>query len=279
MINLKELIGTVVFSQNGNYIVGATDRQNAEFQAKCQRKLDIDVDALRAKMQDSIEIKGISEIKMTSENYNDILKVKGMPGSIFGDSFGYDMQKEISGCMKDFYAGNISESEVKEFFTECCSSMRIYCAQQRLTTGKNEADNTQIVSQVYEIFAKENQRAARSANSAEGMELNNNIANDGRKDDWVYYNADYYYQCEAMRSSLQQAVGEMTGKWELGDIDCKEIENNSKFTLDGGFDFNSGWNFTYRNQVSRSSMENEGAVPPEDFRFFIKKAAVVRRDF
>ena len=37
MLNLKDMIGTIVFSPNGNYIVGASDRQNAEFQQKCQR--------------------------------------------------------------------------------------------------------------------------------------------------------------------------------------------------------------------------------------------------
>ena len=37
MVNLKEITGIVVFSPNGNYIVGASDEQNAEFQQKCQR--------------------------------------------------------------------------------------------------------------------------------------------------------------------------------------------------------------------------------------------------
>lgn len=32
MVNLNEITGTVVVSTNGNYIVGASDKQNAEFQ-------------------------------------------------------------------------------------------------------------------------------------------------------------------------------------------------------------------------------------------------------
>ena len=43
----------------------------------------------------------------------------------------------------------------------------------------------------------------------------------------------------------------MTEKWELGGIDCDEIEANSSLTLDGGFDFNSIWNSDFRNQVGR----------------------------
>ena len=34
--------------------------------------------------------------------------VTGMPKSTFGDSFGYDMQKDISSHMTDFYAGKVS---------------------------------------------------------------------------------------------------------------------------------------------------------------------------
>lgn len=42
-------------------------------------------------------------------------------------------------------------------------------------------------------------------------------------------------------------------------------------TLDGGFDFNSGWNFTFRNQMGHASMADETAEPPRDFKFFYKE--------
>lgn len=271
MISLKELIGTVVFSQNGNYIVGATDRQNAEFQAKCQRKLDIDVDALRARMQDSVEIKGISEIKMTSENYNDILKVKGMPSTVFVGSFGEKMEDEITDCMSDYYSGKKSKDDVKAFFEECCSSMRIYCAQQRLTTGKNEADNQQIVGQVFEMFSKCNQRQALAANREEGIEINRQYGGDNAgkvNSGYAYYNAFYYHECEAMRDVFRDMAGKMTDKWGISEIDTCQIEQNTSYTLDGGLDFNSGWNFKYRNNVGVGSMIDEGIVPPKDFKMF-----------
>ena len=38
--------------------------------------------------------------------------VTGMPKSNFGDSFGYDMQKDISSHMTDFYAGKVSRDEL-----------------------------------------------------------------------------------------------------------------------------------------------------------------------
>ena len=82
--------------------------------------------------------------------------VTGMPKSTFGDSFGYDMQKDISSHMSDFYAGKVSRDELSSYFEECCTSMRTYRTSQHQTSGTNESDNTQIVSEMYEVFAKEN---------------------------------------------------------------------------------------------------------------------------
>lgn len=198
--------------------------------------------------------------------------ITGMPKSVFADQFGYDMQKDISHYMTDFYAGKLSKDEIEEYFNQCCSDMRNYCAKQCRTTGTNEEANKQIIGQVYEIFAKENQRAAINANDTEGWAYNETYGYPESGNDWVYYNSDYYYQCEDTHSFLADVVKEMTDKWGTSEIDTEEIEKNSGYTLDGEFDFNSGWNFIYRNQVGRGSMADESMVPPKDFVFFYKES-------
>ncbi len=196
--------------------------------------------------------------------------VKGMPqGGVFTDQFGHDMQNDIYHCMTDFYAGKISESDVKDYLEECCVSMRIYRTQQRQTSGYNEADNQQIVGQVYEIFAKMNAIAARNANYEEGLAENQTYGR--RSDDWVYYNSDYYYQCEETKELLQLAALYVTDKWEIPAIDAEEIEKNTGYIVDGGLDFNSGWNWEYRNQTGRGSIEDESVAPPKDFKLFYKE--------
>ena len=45
--------------------------------------------------------------------------------------------------------------------------------------------------------------------------------------DWTYYNSDYYYQCNDTNAALRESAWKMTEKWELGGIDCDEIEANS----------------------------------------------------
>jgi hypothetical protein len=211
-------------------------------------------------------------LEYVCECYKNYSIVTGMPKSTFGDTFGYEMQKNISNYMKDFYTGKVSQEELDSYFEECCTSMRIYRTQQHQTSGTNEEDNAQIVSEMYEIFAKENARAARSANYQEGKAINASSYPNTRDDDWTYYNADYYYKCSETKEALRQSALEMTEKWNLDAIDCDEIEKNSKLTLDGGFDFNSGWNWSFRNQVGRSSITTEDEVPPKDFKMFFKQS-------
>lgn len=77
-----------------------------------------------------------------------------MPENVFSDSFGYAMQHDIADRMEDYYAGKMSDDELKQYFNDCCSDMRIYRAQQHQTSGNADDDNMQIVSQIYEILLR-----------------------------------------------------------------------------------------------------------------------------
>lgn len=108
-------------------------------------------------------------------------------------------------------------------------------------SGTNEADNTQIVSEMYEFFVKENARTVGQANYQEGKALNEKYYSDGHSD-WTYYNSDYYYQCNDTNVALRESARKMTEKW----------------------------NSDFRNQVVRSSLAKESMIPPENFKMFFK---------
>ena len=238
-----------------------------ELSPEMKEKADRLMKNMKPRFTDTFIRSDLSQIAY--ENYDNYQLVTGMPKSVFGDQFGYDMQDEIGECMRDFYAGKLSRDEVREFFEKCCSSMRSYRTQRHQTTGTNPEANRQIVGQVYEIFAKENQRAAYLANYYEGEALNSKYG--GKKSDWVYYNSDYHYKCVDGNKMLREIMSNFVDQWELPAIDPDEIEANSRFTLDGGFDFNSGWNFEFRNQAGRASIADESVEPPRDFKLFYKE--------
>ena len=223
----------------------------------------------KSHVRDSYE-KTLETIESMYGCYSDNGIIRGMPKSVFGDRFGWDMQDDISDCMRKFYEGKISEEEVEEYFRLCCTSMRIYRTQQHQTSGKNEEDNRQIISEIYNVFAKKNMIAAGNANYYEGEKINASYG--GWSDDWVYYNADYYYKCEETRDKLRQIAENAAAKWEVSSFDALEVEKNSKYTMDGGLDFNSGWNFDFRNQRGIGSIAKESVVPPKGFKMFYKES-------
>ena len=255
-------IGTLV-SNNVNNIVNDTSKYD-EYKEKAK---DL---AEELKNQKDTFKKMTEPLVYVCDCYQKFNVVTGMPKSTFGDCFGYAMQKEISDYMQDFYAGKVGREELDCYFEQCCTSMRTYRTGQHQTSGTNEADNTQIVSEMYEVFAKENARAAGQANYLEGKALNEKYYSDNSSD-WTYYNSDYYYQCNETNATLRDYAKKMTEKWDLGDIDCDQIEENSCLTLDGGFDFNSMWNSDFRNQVGRSSLAKEATIPPENFKMFFRE--------
>lgn len=208
---------------------------------------------------------------LRSEIYKNESVVRGMPEHVISGEFGQEMKENIRNCLLDYYAGNKTMEDIKNLFTECCNAMREYCTSSLQTTGYNEADNQQIIGQIFEIFSKENQRAARAANSAEGNAINKEYGGDSRGNEqkgYSYYNSFYYYEVEAMRDVFREMTGKMAQSWRIPEIDTEKIEKNTQYTLDGSLDFNSGWNYLYRNNMSVSSIINENEVPPRDFKMF-----------
>lgn len=51
----------------------------------------------------------------------------------------------------------MSREDLDSYFEKCCTSMRTYRTGQHQTSGTNEADNTQIVSEMYEVLQKKMQ--------------------------------------------------------------------------------------------------------------------------
>ena len=118
-----------------------------------------------------------------------------MPDYLFGDSFGYDMQKDIGNHMSDYYAGMMSNDELDQYFSACCTEMRKYQVQCHRSSGNVDEDNRKIISQVYEIFAKENARAARRANYDEGAKINESYG-------YRNYDLENAYACDRLSIAL-----------------------------------------------------------------------------
>ncbi|EOS44923.1 hypothetical protein V1226_17365 [Lachnospiraceae bacterium JLR.KK009] len=273
MANLIDHIGAIhicVTDPKKSYIVGASDAANKEFQdsfgdfGPMPKEIR---DKCTPEAHDVLVKAGMK--RFVCENYNDILKVKGMPGCILADENGKEVTNQVTALMYEYHTGKISKEEVVGKVRDICLDMRVYQSQSRHTTGYDKKDNLQILGQLYELFQKKNVTNAVAACYEKGEELaRQNGAGD--RDDWLYYDADYYYAAEEMRGLIQQAISSVAGEWETDVPDFEELERNTLYTLDGKMDFNSVWNWRALNRYC-GTISDFNEAPPEGFSFFFQE--------
>lgn len=191
-----------------------------------------------------------------------------MPNHCFGDNYGIKLQKEIKSAVLAYCSGEMTDEQIKKYFMDACKDMRVYQAQCGNTSGMDAKDNRQIIGNVYEIFQKSNVDSMMYTCFQAGSDIADAFGGK-EKYDWVYYDSKYYYESQHLRDLLQEASNEMEAEWNTDFIDFEKIETESKFTVDGGLDFNSVWNWK-ANSYWICSMSEEWQ-PQEDFSFFYQE--------
>lgn len=176
---------------------------------------------------------------------------------------------ETAEVMKDYYAGKLHKDEVKEIFKEYCYHAIGKPSDTNHTYQQRRAE--QALSQLYEYFSRANTRAANNLNSNEARALleGNGAAASG----FVYYNADYYWQCEEMQEMFREASDELADEYGANPIDHEYVKQNTKFVLDGGITYNGVWNATagqnhHEGNQSSVGITDKDAVPPKGFLYF-----------
>lgn len=262
-MQLYDRIGTMVFTQNDRYIVGASDKENEEFRKKSQDVISMKQEKLR----DTLEVSCVKKRENSSENYDDYFKITKMPKHCFADNYGIEIQKNVKSVIQAYCNGEITKDEIKKTFIDVCKDMRVYQAQSRHTTGNDVEDNRQIVENVYEIFQKSNVECM----VAMCFKLGSNIADvygGSEKNNWVYYDSECCSESQYLQELLQTTSSEIASEWCIGMIDFEKIEEESKLKLNGGLDFNSVWNWSANQRGICSMVEDWKAE--EKFSFFFQ---------
>lgn len=269
------LIGMMHFNvkdPSKSYITGASEEENEEFRKYAKsifregRIKDYVEDAPLA-LDCAEGIKRIDHI--TSENYNDIMNVKGMPKSCLGGEYGEKLRQKMSDLMRNYYSGELSQEELRQKIKNICMDMRVEQVQQRHTNGYNARDNKQILEDIYTLAQKTNVNSAVNACLQEGKEKAQQMGNMGN-DGWMYYDAKYYYKEEELRDVIEQTIFSMGEEWETDPLDFAGAEKNSGYKIAGGFEFNDVWQWQAL-QRRITCLTDIEAVPPEDFSFFYQE--------
>lgn len=135
-----------------SYVIGGSEEANEEIRNKYlgdDYKLPD-----QAKSYYELNAKGISRLELTSENYNDIMKIKGMPSSCLSGSYGGQVIQNMKDMMDSYYSGEMSAEDVQQRIKNICMDMRVEMVQQRYTNGYHAKDNQQILEDIYGFLQK-----------------------------------------------------------------------------------------------------------------------------
>lgn len=230
--------------------------------------------------KDCVEISTDSyEIPSTADNYEEIRNMLKTQKSDKIATLGNRMFYETYEVMQDYYDGKLSRDEVKDIFKEYfyhymgttakdAESAENKGAQRAvLRTGDGTALATRYLAGLYEHFSRANTRNACAQNRKEGRELmeRNGMSSNGS----IYFNADWYYACEEMQKLFQDTADELADAYGVEHVDYKEVEQNTRFTLDGGITYNGVWNASVWQMNSQSAVKggmiDQNMVPPKGF--------------
>lgn len=253
-------------------IIGASDTMNREFRERMEKntitfgsKAELD-----EYLKDMVRLE-VESTPITSENYWDFRKpTQPMPKHCYGTDYGHQQHNKIKEKLEDHYLNRAgSREELKNYFKDCCKDMRVTLAQDRKTTGMDAEHNRQIILDTYEIFRQVNSVMANLGCNREGKKLaQENGWQEGKNEDWVYYNADYYYEWEALMDVFREAAGEMAEEWKCGEINTSERDIDHHLSYSSSF--NQVWKNGSENGARICSMIDISEKPPEGFYLFFR---------
>lgn len=275
-------------------IEGATKEENLAFTKKYRQTCDLSLEKIiKTHYKNATFSKDICNIRCTSTSTNEVgiyskmsalskntTLTSTMPNHCFGleegDNTNQKILEDARTCLNNYYLGKSTLDDIKQGFKETFEEIKQHNVNKFRTNGYNIADNTQILLDTYEKFKDLTVQSARGVCLEEGAKIANQYG--GSQDqDWVYYDADYYYESEDLKSKLKDWASEVSVDNGLGNVDLSSRAKSRM--LNNMDDFNSSWAYDSKNNINRCEMIDSTIEPPKGFTFFYKEKKYSQNDF
>ena len=177
---------------------------------------------------------------------------------------------KLADAFSNFYLGEIDITALESTFSDIVADLRI----SYINKGYDEKDfMIQLIEDAYTVSRLYNIRGTGEASWHDGLpfaaEHNGHSENTA---DWIYYDADYYYQSEEMKGTLQEFAKDQAVKYG---IDPSKLNLPTEYP-DGDIRKSIYSSYTtFRNSRARDvgcfgNIIDETIPPPKGLRFFYK---------
>lgn len=183
---------------------------------------------------------------------------------------GSQLGVQLADAFENYYRGQIDKATLERTFSDIVADLRT----SYIDKGYDEKEfMRQLIEDVYTNARLYNIRGAGSASWYDGLSIaaEHNGHNDNTAD-WIYYDADYYYQSEEMKGTLQEFARKQAVKYG---VDPPSLDLSTEYP-DG--DIRKGIYNSYTTNLNRRAREvggfgniiDETIPPPKGLRFFYK---------
>lgn len=230
--------------------------------------------------QESKQKKGTAGLKLTPNfdsvqvSRNPFVDENNIPknflvGGIFKLPHGNEteLDQKINSAYLDYYTGKGDEQSVKKALSEVVESLR----SNYVELGYSEEEiMPHIIEDVYATARLASVGRAKEASFLESRELVAQYnGHDGNTKDSIYYNSDYYFKSENMKTSLIEHAKELGEKYGVTDLNVpRDYESNDPRRIYNSY--NTMVNNYAGKQWRIGNMLDDDMVPPENFRFLYK---------
>lgn len=195
---------------------------------------------------------------------------KPLPKNYMCDGVGatrkaWQHNETLKNTFEQFYHGQIDTEKIKDVFSDIVEDFR----SNYTSMGYEESDVIpQVIRNVYDFARMDNISWAFTASWQKGLPLaaeqfggNKNVRG------FLYYDADYYYKSEEMKSKLVEIAKSVGEKYGITDLDLPTEYEDGDVRKSMYSSYNTLANHTSRDHRRVCSMVDENMVPPKGLRF------------
>lgn len=202
-----------------------------------------------------------AKMAAVSEEYSALVNFMRCMAAVSNHRIFYESDE----ILRKYYDGGVEKFYVERAFYR-------FCREYIRRGGEKSAFYVyDVLSEVYEYFARANTRNAVRKNNEEGRALA-----EEQGVSWTgcsYYNADYYYECLDMQQMFRRICGELAEEYDMDVPDFEEIEGETRFGMEGGISFHGVWSFEQRKNnypAEEFGMRELSESPPRGFLYFYR---------